>query len=187
MKSALSERSAPLGLLSDKVTLKGEYTFRIRRQLELTIKGHKYKVGYVEHNGERIYGRALRTYKYVNLVPTVMRTMIANNLTSASPTNVMKITHGALGSSATAPANSDTQLGTEVYRNAIASLTNASNIAYATAFYSAAETSGTYAEAGIFCNGTGTVNSGILGSHVSISITKSTSVTLTLDWALTIS
>lgn len=132
-------------------------------------------------------GRVLRSYRYSNLVPTVGRTMIANNLTSGSPTNVMKVTHCALGSNATAPANADTQLGTEVYRNAIASLTNAANIAYATGFFSAAETSGTYAEAGIFSNGTGTANSGVLLSHVSVSITKSTSVTLTLDWTLTLS
>ena len=132
-------------------------------------------------------GKVLRTYTYENLVPTVARTMIANNLTSGAPTNVMKITHCALGSSATAPANADTQLGTEVYRNAIASLTNSANLAYATGFFSATETSGTYAEAGIFSNGTGTANSGILVSHVAISITKSTSVTLTLDWTLTIS
>lgn len=129
----------------------------------------------------------LRKYRYENIVPTVGRQMIANNLTSASPTNVMKITHCALGSNATVPANADTQLGTETYRNAIASITNAANIAYATGFFSATETSGTYAEAGIFSNGTGTVNSGILLSHVAVSITKSTSVTLTLDWTLTIS
>lgn len=136
---------------------------------------------------DAVTGKVLRTYRYENLVPTVGRQMIANNLTSASPTNVMKITHCALGSSATAPANADTQLGTETYRNAIASITNSANIAYATGFFSATETSGTYAEAGIFSNGTGTANSGVLVSHVSVSITKSTSVTLTLDWTLTIS
>lgn len=132
-------------------------------------------------------GMWLRKYRYKNLVPTVGRTMIANNLTNASPTNVMKITHCALGSNAAAPANGDTQLGTEVYRNAIASITNASNVGYATGFFGATETSGTYNEAGIFSNGTGTANSGVLLSHVAISITKSTSVTLTLDWTLTIS
>lgn len=125
--------------------------------------------------------------QYVNLVPTVARTMIANNLTNASPTYVMKITHAALGSSATAPNNTDTQLGTETYRNAIASITNSSNIAYATAFFSAPECSGTYAEAGIFSNGTGSANTGVLDSHVAVSITKTTSQTLTIDYTLTIS
>ena len=152
--------------MQEKVALTGVYTFTAR---------------------DARTGKVLRTYRYKNIVPIVGRTMIANNLTSASPTNVMKITHCALGSSGTAPANSDTQLGTEVYRNAIASITNSANVGYATGFFSASETSGTYAEAGIFSNGTGTANSGVLVSHVSISITKSTSVTLTLDWTLTLS
>lgn len=122
-----------------------------------------------------------------NLIPTVGRTMIANNLTSASPTNVMKITHCALGTNAAAPANGDTQLGTETYRNAIASITNASNIAYATGFFTALEVTGTFAEAGIFSNATGTANSGILLSHVALSVVKSNTETLTIDWTLTIS
>lgn len=122
-----------------------------------------------------------------NLVPTVGRTLIANNLTDATPTNTMLLTHGVLGSSTTAPANGDTQMGTETYRNAIASITNANNIAYATAFFSATETSGTYREAGIVSNGTGSANSGILVSHVAINVTKSTSESLTIDWELTIS
>jgi hypothetical protein len=132
-------------------------------------------------------GAVLRTYRYRNIVPTVARTMIANNFAYASPTNTMAITHCALGSSGTTPTNADTQLGTEVYRNAIASLTNAANIVYATGFFDATETSGTYAEAGIFANGTLTTNSGIIVSHVLITITKTTSETLTLDWTLTIS
>ena len=121
-----------------------------------------------------------------NIVPTVGRTMIANNLTDATPTNSMLINYAALGSDGTTPANGDTTLGTEVYRNVIASLTNANNIAYATAFFNATETSGTYAEAGIFSDATATTDSGILLSHVLISVTKSTSETLTIDWELTI-
>ena len=124
---------------------------------------------------------------FENLVPTTARTMIANNLTSASPTHTMKITHCALGTSSTSPANSDTQLGTETYRNAIASITNASNVAYATGFFTALEVTGTFAEAGIFSNGTGTANSGVLLSHVALSVSKSNTETLTLDWTLTIS
>lgn len=150
----------------EKVALKGIYTFTVR---------------------DAATGRIKRTYKYENLVPTVGRTMIANNLTNASPTNVMKITHAALGSGTNAPVNGDTTLQTETYRNAIASITNASNVGYATGFYTATETSGTYRECAIFSNGTGAANSGVLLSRVAINITKSTSETLTLDWTLTIS
>ncbi len=152
--------------LNEKVCLKGHWTFTLRNA----------KTGDIEQIIEKD-----------NIIPTVGRQMIANNLTNVSPTNVMKITHCALGSSATTPANTDTQLGTETYRNAIASVTNAANIAYATGFFSATETSGTYAEAGIFSNGTGSANTGVLLSHVAVSITKTTSQTLTIDWTLTIS
>jgi len=122
-----------------------------------------------------------------NIIPTVGRTMIANNLTSVSPTNVMLANYIALGSGTNTPANADTTLQTETYRNAVASRTNASNIAYVTGFFSATETSGTYREAAIFSNGTGSANSGVLVSRVAINVTKSTSETLTIDWTLTIS
>ena len=123
---------------------------------------------------------------YDNIVPTVGRTLIANNLTDATPDNTMLISHAALGSNGAAVTNGDTILGTETYRNAIASITNASNIAYATAFYSATEVNGTFAEAGIVSDGTGSADTGILISHVLISVTKSASETLTIDWELTI-
>ena len=131
-------------------------------------------------------GRIKRQHQYRNLIPTVGRTMIADNLTNSSPDVVMRVTHVALGSSGTAVANGDTTLGTEVYRNAIASETNSSNIAYFTGFYDATETSGTYAEAGLFSAGTASADTGTLLSHVLISITKSTSETLTIDWTITI-
>lgn len=149
-----------------KVTLKGVYKFTIRDAVTGVIK---------------------RTYEYTNIVPTVGRTMLANNLTSASPTNTPLINYVGLGTGTNTPANGDTTLQTETYRNAVASRTNSSNIAYVTGFFSAVETSGTFREAGIFSNASGTANSGILVSRVAINVTKSTSETLTIDWTLTIS
>lgn len=130
-----------------------------------------------------------RTEKRVveNLIPTVGRTMIADNLTNSSPDNTMLVNYIALGSSGTSPANGDTTLGTEVYRNAVASKTNANNVAYISGFFNSTETTGTYAEAGIFSDGTASANTGILLSHVLISVTKSATETLTVDWTLTIS
>lgn len=135
---------------------------------------------------ENIFTGEKEVQYYKNVIPVVGRTMIANNLTAVSPTDTMLITHAALGSNTTAPVEADTQLGTETYRNAIASRTNASNIAYATAFFNQTETSGTYKEAGIFSNGTGTANSGVLVSHVAINVTKTAVQKLTIDWTLTL-
>ncbi len=151
---------------SDKVSMKGVYDITIRDAKTGAIK---------------------REYHYENLIPTVGRALLANQLTDTTPTNNPWITHCALGSSSTAAANSDTQLGTETYRNAIASMTNASNIGYATGFFSASETSGTYREMALFSAGTGSANSGVLISRVIINITKSTSETLTADWTITFS
>ena len=133
-------------------------------------------------------GKIKRVQKYHNLIPTVGRTAIANWLTNASPSPAtLRVNYVALGSNVAAPANGDTQLGTETYRNTVASETNASNVAYITGFFSATETSGTYREAGLFIAGTASANSGTILSHVSINITKSSSETLTLDWTITIS
>lgn len=137
----------------------------------------------------RELNRTCKTTKEVvcNIVPTVARQMIANNLTSSTPTNVMYAKYIELGSGTNAPANGDTTLQTSVYRNAVASRTNASNVGYVTAFFNATETSGTYREAGIFCDGTASAGTGILLSRVAINVTKTTSNTLTIDWTLTIS
>jgi len=134
------------------------------------------------HTGEVI------VKKYKNLIPTAGRSAIASWLTASSPSPAsMRLNYTALGTGATAPANGDVQLQTETYRKAIASATNASNVAYATAFYTAPEVSGTFTEAGIFMNATGTANSGTLFSRVAVSITKSTSQSLTIDYTITIS
>jgi hypothetical protein len=122
-----------------------------------------------------------------NIIPTVGRAAIANALTDATPSPAsLLISHMALGTGVAAPANGDTTLQTEVYRNAIASLTNSSNIAYATGFFSTTETSGTYREVGLFIAGSGTANTGTLLSHSAINITKSVTETLTIDYTITI-
>jgi hypothetical protein len=123
-----------------------------------------------------------------NIIPTVGRAAIANALTDSSPSpSSLLISHMALGSGTNAPANADTTLQTETYRNAIASLTNSSNIAYATGFFSTTETSGTYREVGLFIAGSGTANTGTLLSRSAINITKSATETLTIDYTITIS
>lgn len=137
---------------------------------------------------EDIYTGKKRVFEYENLIPTVGRTAIADHLTNASPSPAsLRANYTALGSGTTAPANGDTQLQTETFRKAIASQTKSNNIAYMTAFYTAAEAVATHREAGVFINGTGTANSGTLFSRVAINITKSGTETLTIDYSITIS
>jgi hypothetical protein len=137
---------------------------------------------------DAITGAVKRVYKYHNTVVTVGRAALANQLTASSPAITdMRINKVALGTNVAAPAAGDTKLGTEVYRNNVASATNANNIAYVTGFFGATEDDGTYKEAGLFIEGTASADSGTLFSHAAIDITKSNTETLTLDWTITIS
>lgn len=128
-----------------------------------------------------------------NLIPTVARAMIANNIYSATPDNTIKITHFAVGTDTTAPVNGNTTLGTEFFRNTISSIDQgtSTNIVVASAFMQASEAVGTLTEAGLFSDATITPDSGILFSHVLIKelaggIPKSSSETLTLNWNLSL-
>lgn len=148
----------------------------------------KIKINLVATIRDAKTGRIKRVKKYHNLIPTVGRTAIANYLTDSTPSPAtLRINYVALGSGTNAPANGDTTLQTEVYRNAVASQTNSNNIAYITGFYNATETTGTYREAGLFIAGTGAADSGTLFSRVAINITKAATESLTLDWTITIS
>lgn len=114
-----------------------------------------------------------------NLVPTVGRANIANNMTDATPTHSLLVDEFAVGSGTNTPANGDTALQTETYRNNVASRTNAANVAYITGFLNATEHNGTYREAGLFADT-------VLMSRVAINITKSNTETLTVDWTFTL-
>lgn len=133
-------------------------------------------------------GEIIKVLEYANLIPTVGRTAIANHLTASSPTlDSLRINYTALGSGTNAPANGDTTLQTETIRKTTASGTNSNNVAYVTAFYTADEANGTHREAGLFIEGTATVDSGTLFSRVAINITKTSTQTLTIDTTITIS
>ena len=154
---------------SEGISLIGEYTFTIRDAKTGVIK---------------------RVYRQKNLIPLVARVMIANNLGSVTPNNDMAINYSSLGTGTTAPSSSDTKLVTETHRKQIASLTNLSNSVFASAFYQATEVTGTFYEAGLFCDGTALTDSGILFSRVLLNsptgITKSETETLTIDYEVQI-
>ncbi len=76
-----------------------------------------------------------------------------------------EVTHAALGSSSAAVAASDTTLTTEVYRNTVFSGAVEDNVTYLTAFYTEAETSGTYEEFGFFIDGAAGADTGEMWNH----------------------
>jgi hypothetical protein len=101
-----------------------------------------------------------------NLVTTVGRNVLTRLLVGDA-TYSGQINYGALGTSSTTPNNSNTQLGTEVYRKLYAShTTDGNNVAYIDFFYAATDTNGTYQEFGNFIDGTASANTGRLFSHI---------------------
>lgn len=124
-------------------------------------------------------GKIKRVYKHDNIIVTEGREVLARRL-SGDTTYTGEITYGALGTSTTPPANGDTQLGTETYRNATASATFSTNVAYIDFFYTAAEVNGTFKEFGNFIDGAAGANTGQLFSHVAVDWTKSAAETLTI-------
>lgn len=129
----------------------------------------------------------IKEFRYQNLIPTVGRTLIANNLTDSTPDDDPYANYVAVGTGTNVPANGDTQLQTEHTRTTTASASNSNNIGYITGFYGYTQANATLREAGIFCNGTATANSGKLLSRVAMNVTKAATNTLTLDWTITIS
>jgi hypothetical protein len=137
---------------------------------------------------------ALRDISLVNLVtvknilPTEGRAVVAawiigdNTFDAATGAN-----YGSLGTDNTAPANGDTTLGTETYRKATSSATSSSNVSFLSNFYTAAEVTGTFEEAGWHIDGTGSVDTGELLSHfLTGSIVKSSIETLTVESQITV-
>lgn len=121
-----------------------------------------------------------------NLIATVGRSVFAQRL-AQDYTYTGAIKYGALGSSTTAPANGDVKLGTEVFRKAPASYSATANKAYITFSFAVAEAVGTHKEFGTFIDGSGTVDTGILFSHVAVDWVKTGTQSLTVDCVYTIS
>lgn len=120
-----------------------------------------------------------------NLVTTVGKNSIADRLRGASSKG--EITYCALGTSTTAPALADTQMGAELFRKQVSVRSVSGNIATFQTFYTTAEANGTLKEAGLFGDdATGVANSGTLFCHTAINRVKSSNDTLTLLWSLTV-
>lgn len=120
---------------------------------------------------------------FENITPTVGFQQITKAMSgNISAVSEIKVNYHALGSGTTPPAAGDTQLQTETYRKLLSSWTYSGNKAYYTAFYTAAEVSGTFDEIGLFINGTATANSGNLWDRSLLTIVKSSTQTLTIDY-----
>jgi len=181
---------------SDSLKIKGKVKATVARMkkpqhfrlYEEILRRIKMKLPFIDLVRELNYLCTIRIFETPNTVCTVGRSMIADNLTNSGPDHTMLVNYTAVGDDSTAPVIGDTALGNETYRKTPpASLTNSNNIAYITAFYTAAEAIDTHKECGLFSDGSGVADSGVLLIHASIDISKTGVDTLTVDHTLTIS
>ena len=120
------------------------------------------------------YKRYQKTYRLGNKIGEDKKKNVICNagfnaitkLLTGDTTYTGEINKALLGSGVGSASASDTTLITEAYRNDIASGSEDSNIAYLTAFFTEAECSGTFTEFGNCIDGTGTVDTGQLWSHL---------------------
>ena len=128
----------------------------------------------------------VREYAVTNIIVIAGRSVVAQRLANDT-TYTGIINYGALGSSATTPVDGNTQLGTEVFRKVVASVSDTTNQAFIDFFYSKADTSGTYQEFGTFIDGTATANTGQMFTHaLTGGWIKSSSESMTVSCTYTI-
>lgn len=87
----------------------------------------------------------------------------------------------ALGDSTTSTAPTDIKLGHEIYRTTLTGIGNLDNVVLATAFFDEDETSGAFTEFGTFLNGTATVDSGFIFTHLLDDYNKPLGIALIID------
>jgi hypothetical protein len=140
----------------------------------------------------RRFGKRSITMK--NLCPIAGRRVLARIL-SGEFTYTGKINYCVLGTYSTPSTNDDTQLGTEVFRKLVSSLTYSTTstpIAYLSTFFTATETTGTYQEIGHVIDGTASANTGQLFSRIStpesgdLPKVKAATESMTVDYKVTI-
>jgi len=110
----------------------------------------------------------------------------AVNLGLSPSGNYMTPLYGALGNGSGTPGVGDTQLFNETYRQITSGASGLSTAVIFQFFFPAQQTAVTITEAGVFCIGTPTVNSGFLLDHALLPDVIPAQETATLQLQLTI-
>lgn len=126
-------------------------------------------------------GQVKEEHDFKNLVVTVGKNFVASRMVGTAA-NVMS--HMAIGSNNTAAAASDTALGAELGRVALASASATSAVVTYTATFPAGTGTGAVVEAGIFNNSTGGT---MLCRTVFSVVNKGADDAMSVTWTVTIS
>jgi len=165
-----------------KVKVLGEITAKFYDQSSLTnlqknynkfvseLRNNRFKFirNFVNKNFNKLYilGNLKAVDEHKNVICNAGFNAITKLLVGDT-TYTGEINKALLGTGTTGSASaSDTTLETETYRNDIVSGTDSSNIAYLTVLFTEGEVTGTFTEFGNVIDGTGTVDTGQLWSHL---------------------
>ena len=131
-------------------------------------------------------GRLVSEREYHNTICVNGKAFIASWLNIENPAHNLTNIYGAVGTSATAPASSDTQLGAELARVILGTNSRASNVVTMSFFWPTSAGNGTWAEAGLFLGATSAANNGSLLSHTVVSEVKTSALTAVLACQISI-
>ncbi len=163
-----------------------KYRHFFNRDGKLQVK-YRDRIAQIHRDYEGKYKDQIRVKRVHNLVPSVLRDSLATLISGTTVTPTFKANYMALGSDSTVATNADTTLGTETIRGTFSERSAISNVAYLDKFWSTAQVGGnTYLEAGIFVDGTASVDTGFLLSRVVINEAMGVNETLTINATITI-
>lgn len=134
-------------------------------------------------------GKVKQEQTVSNIIVKAGRTAIASHLADASPSpTTLLLGYIAVGTNATAPADADTQLGTENARKAVSSRVNSDDVVAVSTIFNAGDIpNSTLSEVGLTIEGTATANTGTLLSHAAINVTITALDSLFVDFRITLS
>lgn len=129
----------------------------------------------------------LSVYECHNIIPSVLRYQLATLLTGTTPATTFNANYVALGNGSGTPQPTDVKLVNETKRGTFTNRYRIDETAYLDKFFSTTEVQGmTFTEAGVFCDGTATTDSGFLLSRIEMNESVSANETLTINAAITI-
>lgn len=129
----------------------------------------------------------LSVFECHNIIPRVLRYQLATLLTGTEPASTFKANYIALGNGSGTPQPTDVKLVFETLRGTFSNRYRIDETAYFDKFFSTTEVQGmTFTEAGVFCDGTASSDSGFLLSRIEMNESISANETLTFNAAITI-
>jgi hypothetical protein len=145
----------------------------------LTLRG-RWRVRY----RDPATGRTWAGGRYENVACLNGKSYLAAWLNLENPPLSGSNIYGAVGTSATPPSGGDSALGSELARVVLATSSRLGNVVTMDFFFGSGQGNGALAEAGLFLGATGGTGSGSLLSHVAISESKTSAVTMTLEFSM---